>query len=936
MPDRFASYLDGGAGNDILNGEFVNDLSGDDYDLFGGPDKNTLVTFKGLNTLVGGQGSDTFVVKNGGNAIGDEFDWVVKYGNETPVDYGAGGVGASLNGGQHNLVVSRVDFLTLSDELVNQGRFIDQLALAGLGQFGQGNRLDNYIYDAGSGNTLVGDKGRDSIVGAGQSNLLIGGTAYGVDQVGLAVKDFASVVDGGNGTTNSIFRDTDPIPVSPNGPATADPSQFWFVPGYYGGVYDPNRNQDTLIANSSSTLDGGAGRDSLVGSGGIGDMFFVSQGSGGTTSQAIEIQDAVFGNGGNDTVTFTDSDYLWWSGHEEGALLDKHGYTLGGDIANLILQEGSPSARNGYGNALANIIQGNEFDNIIDAEGVGIDAAGVDMVIGGSGKDNFIVNGRGTALLSAVYGNNTWAPEVVGITQGALAGYSVWDQSKSAYKDGAYAVIQDFEAGDNLQLEGATGSYWIGVDPIVEPPAYPATLNAGHFGIYQINGNGGKPNLVAVVNLVGGLSLDTQSLELAFEPVAPDSAGRFKALTGSTAAGYLGWGTFWKLEGSSFAKYVNQSYVQEDSFASLPVLVHSGDETFQGGNGADTFNGYGGNDSILGGDGNDTFLAGSGNDSLFGQDGNDSLLGGTGADYIDGGAGTDQMIGGTGDDTFVVDTLTDAVTEQANEGTDLVLASVSGYALTDNVENLTLTGTAINGTGNALDNRLTGNSLNNTLAGLAGADNLRGDAGNDTIYGADDDNLLDGGGQTDWLIIGSDFNDANDAQIASIENVLALTDGLTIDFSSQTEKFAVTGFATGSTTFVGGNGADTFTGGSGTDSINGGDGADWLSGTSAAAVGANEIDTLTGGTGADTFILGDLSNDYYSAAGAADYALIEDFNTAVDKLQIRGASGNYLVGGIDGDGYQSITFVATSELIAKVKTQAADAITLNTMSVAAV
>jgi len=403
LPNRFATYLDGGYGNDILNGDFVNDQSGDDY-VFQG------VTFKGLNTLVGGQGSDTFVVKNGGNAIGDEFDWVVKYGNETPVVTQPGNVGSSLNGGQHNLVVSRVDFLTLSDELVNQGKFIDQLALAEVAQFGHGNRLDNYIYDEGAANTLVGDKGRDSIVGAGIGNFLIGGTAYGVDQVGLAVKDFASVVDGGNGTTNSIFRDTDPIPVSPNGPGTADPSQFWFVPGYYGGVYDPNRNQDTLVAGDLSILDGGAGRDSIVGSEsddqvapGKGDMFYVSQGFGTNDfSQEILFGDAVFGNGGNDTVTFTDSDYLWWSGHLESSLLLKNRYTIADDISNLILQAGSPSARNATGNHSSagnygvgsNAIQGNEFDNVIDGGGVGGEdgtGVGADILIGGSGKDNFVV-----------------------------------------------------------------------------------------------------------------------------------------------------------------------------------------------------------------------------------------------------------------------------------------------------------------------------------------------------------------------------------------------------------------------------------------------------------------------------------------------------------------------------------------------------------------
>ncbi|WP_435626920.1 hypothetical protein [Candidatus Ferrigenium straubiae] len=55
------------------------------------------------------------------------------------------------------------------------------------------------------------------------------------------------------------------------------------------------------------------------------------------------------------------------------------------------------------------------------------------------------------------------------------------------------------------------------------------------------------------------------------------------------------------------------------------------------------------------------------------------------------------------------------------------------YALSDNVENLILTGTAaINGTGNALDNSITGTSGDNTLDGGAGVDAMAGGAGNDT------------------------------------------------------------------------------------------------------------------------------------------------------------------------------------------------------------
>ena len=583
-PNRFASYLDGGYGNDLLIGDFVNDSSGDDY-VFQG------VTFHGLNTMVGGQGSDTFVVKNGGTAIGDEFDWVVKYGNETPVNYGSGGVGASLNGGKHNLVVSRVDFLTLSDEIVSQGKFIDQLALAGIGQFGQGNRLDNYIYDTGGFNTLVGDKGRDSIVGAGSGDILIGGTAYGLDQVGLAIKDFSAVSDGGNGLTNSIFRDTDPIPVSPNGPGIANPSKFWFVPGYYGGVYDPNRNQDTLVANAKSTLDGGAGRDSMVGST-ANDMFYVSQGSGDKLSHNIGSDDAVFGNGGNDTITFTDSDYLWWSGHQEDTLLDMHTYTLASDISNLVLQMGSPTARNGVGNRTStgvegglgsNLIVGNEFDNILDGYGVGGQnqtGTGIDTLTGGLGDDYFNVGSSYRASTS-----NVWSPTIVKSAADPITGLYTftWNKGASEYKDYDFVIITDFEAGDILNLSGNLSEYSIGnVSSDLKTPGGDVgskgkTLTANSFGIYYTGTTYGNtnPNLVAVIQ-----SADTNLLAgiggIGSLTARPSVASPQTNLTGVTPAAPFGWddgNDFYQLAGSNFATHVNQTYIQQQSTASLSALM---------------------------------------------------------------------------------------------------------------------------------------------------------------------------------------------------------------------------------------------------------------------------------------------------------------------------------------------------------------------------
>jgi Ca2+-binding RTX toxin-like protein len=89
------------------------------------------------------------------------------------------------------------------------------------------------------------------------------------------------------------------------------------------------------------------------------------------------------------------------------------------------------------------------------------------------------------------------------------------------------------------------------------------------------------------------------------------------------------------------------------------------------------------------------------------------------------------LAGGTGDDTYIVYDSTDQAVEQFGEGTDLVRSSAN-YTLADNVENLTLTGTAaLNGTGNGIANAITGNSAANVITGGGGADRLSGRGGPD-------------------------------------------------------------------------------------------------------------------------------------------------------------------------------------------------------------
>ena len=127
----------------------------------------------------------------------------------------------------------------------------------------------------------------------------------------------------------------------------------------------------------------------------------------------------------------------------------------------------------------------------------------------------------------------------------------------------------------------------------------------------------------------------------------------------------------------------------------------------------------------------------SGNDTLTGNANANVINGLAGNDTLNGGAGVDTLVGGLGNDTYVVDSTTDTITENASEGTDLVQSSVTfSLASILNVENLTLTGsTAINGTGNTLNNTITGNTGANSLSGGDGNDFLFGGLGNDTLTG---------------------------------------------------------------------------------------------------------------------------------------------------------------------------------------------------------
>lgn len=222
--------------------------------------------------------------------------------------------------------------------------------------------------------------------------------------------------------------------------------------------------------------------------------------------------------------------------------------------------------------------------------------------------------------------------------------------------------------------------------------------------------------------------------------------------------------------------------------------------------------------NITGTAGNDTLSGTSGDDTINGLAGNDILSGLGGDDFIDGGEGEDSMTGGSGNDTYVVDNVSDVVTELSGEGTDTIRSYIS-FTAGSYIENITLLGNLnINATGNGGANILIGNSGANVINGAAGDDTMSGGAGDDEYYVASaGDLVIEQEGE------GTDFVRASVSHTlsANIENMLLTGSG------------AINGYGNDLANTITGNAADNIlSGAGGNDTLNGSAGADTMLGGS--------------------------------------------------------------------------------------------------------
>ena len=696
------------------------------------------------------------------------------------------------------------------------------------------------ILNGGDGNdTLRSTFGWDELDGGRGDDLLIG-VGRGLDGSGTYRNDNGTVYRFGLGDGHDQIQDwlgddrvdfkagvtasdvvwtrsgDDLVGTLTSGDTLTIKNQFHVWPGGMAAAIEKFRFADgtvlsggTIEAYINPPLVGTSGADSIAGS----SSNEVIQGlSGSDTLGGSAGADVLIGSVGDDTYIVKQGDVTVIEGSDEGAdtVIASCDLTLPGNVENLTLVE---AAYQGTGNALNNRIVGNlSQSNWLDGLG------GADTMVGGDNGNRYVVDNVGDVI------------------EGSQLGYE-YVESSISYQLGA--GIED------LRLTGAD--------------ALSGTGNALNNTLAGNDGNNLLDGGVGADSMYGGQGDDTYIVDNVADYI--EESASFDGYNGGV---------------DTVLSSVTYQFSANPDIGSIENLTLTGSAAINGtGNALDNvLRGNSAANTLKGGAGNDTYYVSTGDtvtessnqgtDSVFADvtwtlstnvehltltgsaningTGNASanrIVGNSGSNVLSGGSGIDTMLGGAGDDTYVVDNVSDVVTELVAEGVDLVQSSVT-YTLGANVENLTLTAsTAINGIGNALNNVLTGSSGANQLTGGAGNDRLIGLAGADTMLGGIGDDTYVVDATTDVIT-----ENANEG-IDTVESSVSLT------LSNNVENLTLTGTSTLTAT---GNALDNIlTGNSGANKLTGAAGNDRL-------IGLAGNDTMLGGAGNDVYVV-DVATD---------------------------------------------------------------------------
>ncbi|MDF8333566.1 calcium-binding protein [Novosphingobium cyanobacteriorum] len=549
-----------------------------------------------------------------------------------------------------------------------------------------GTADDDAIYGFGGNDTLIGLAGDDLLDGGTGADVMAGGTG-----------DDTYVVDSKNDSVTEL---------SGEGLDTVQSSVSWVLGANVenlvltgsGTISGTGNALDNIITGNAAAnvltgdggsdwLDGGAGTDTLVG--GQGNDTYVVDSLGDTVTELT--------GAGQDTVR---SSITW---------------TLGANVENLVLTgSGDPD---GIGNGDSNRITGNAGDNLLsgmDGNDTLDGGVGVDTLAGAAGNDSYVLdNPLDTIVEFAGDGTDTVRASFT---------YELGDTLENLVLTGADTIDGTGNAQDNLITGNTAANHLVGLD-----------------GNDTLDGGGGGGDVLA-----GGAGDDTYILDDASDAVienAGDGTDTVVAAFSTTIAADIENLT---LSGTASIDGTGNALanVLTGNAGINRLAGGAGDDTYIVGNAADIVveDAGAGMDTVrstfswtLAASVENLVLTGTAVIDATGNSAANVIQGNDAANVIDGKGGADAMSGGNGDDTYIVDALGDTATEVLNGGADTVYASVS-FSLSDNVENLTLTGNgAINATGNASANRILGNEAANMIEGGKGFDTMDGGQGGD-IY----------------------------------------------------------------------------------------------------------------------------------------------------------------------------------------------------------
>ncbi len=474
-------------------------------------------------------------------------------------------------------------------------------------------------------------------------------------------------------------------------------------------------------------------------------------------------------------------------------------------------------------------------------------------------------------------------------------------------------VIRDITSAGDVEITSADGKSTIyGLN--ATPPGANISAGAGNDWVYAGPGHD---------NIDGGTGNNTLSYKYSNEGVTVDLS------TGTAHGGYA--------EGDVIQNFSN---IEGSRFADT-LTGTSGDNTFYGSGGGDIIIGNGGVDTVdysssttgvsvnlttgVGSGGlaaGDTLIgisnligSATGNNTLIGNSGANVITGGAGNDFIDGAGGADTLIGADGDDTIVY--RGSEISIDGGTGTNtlaLATAVVVNLANADqtsgdavNVTNFqnvdaSALSTGVSITGSAGVNVITGGSGADTIDGGGGADVIHAGAGNDLVTYRGTEALIDGGGDTNTLVMLAQATVNLAAADQTSGDTTTVTNFQNVDASALTsvQPVSITG-SSSINVLTGGAGNDTIDGGGGSDTIQGGGGDD----TIAYRGTENSID---GGTGNNTLLLQaaatvDLRNADQTTGDATTVSnFINVDATALSVgVSITGSTGTNTIKGGSGD-----------------------------------